>query len=47
MIGYRVVYFLIPLLFATVVYVALEIRAKKLRSISNDDAQEEHPPTAA
>tara|TARA_R100000458_G_C8193971_1_gene186730 strand:- start:250 stop:861 length:612 start_codon:yes stop_codon:yes gene_type:complete len=51
LIGYRVVYFLIPLLFATVVYVILEIRAKKLRSnnqaLPNDDAQEEHPPTAA
>lgn len=32
LIGYRVVYFLVPLLFATVVYVVLELRARKLRS---------------
>ncbi len=32
LIGYRVIYFLIPLLFATLVYVVLEARAKKLRS---------------
>ncbi|KZX56733.1 lysylphosphatidylglycerol synthase domain-containing protein [Stutzerimonas frequens] len=31
LIGYRVIYFLIPLLFATLVYVVLEARAKKLR----------------
>ncbi len=35
LIGYRVVYFLVPLFFATIVYVVLEARAKKLRS-SND-----------
>ena len=32
LIGYRVIYFLILLLFATLVYVVLEARAKKLRS---------------
>ncbi|TLX61648.1 UPF0104 family protein [Stutzerimonas nosocomialis] len=32
LIGYRVIYFLIPLLFATLVYVVLEARAKKLRT---------------
>ncbi|MBA1274074.1 lysylphosphatidylglycerol synthase domain-containing protein [Stutzerimonas azotifigens] len=32
LIGYRVIYFLIPLLFATLVYVILEARAKKLRT---------------
>lgn len=31
LIGYRVIYFLIPLLVATLVYVVLEARAKKLR----------------
>ncbi|MBK3756964.1 lysylphosphatidylglycerol synthase domain-containing protein [Stutzerimonas frequens] len=31
LIGYRVIYFLIPLLFATLIYVVLEARAKKLR----------------
>ncbi|MEW6175373.1 MAG: lysylphosphatidylglycerol synthase domain-containing protein [Pseudomonadota bacterium] len=31
LIGYRVIYFLVPLLFATLVYVVLEARAKKLR----------------
>src|SRR5690606_19573640 len=31
LIGYRVIYFLIPLLFATLVYILLEARAKKLR----------------
>ncbi|MCQ4310529.1 lysylphosphatidylglycerol synthase domain-containing protein [Pseudomonas stutzeri] len=51
LIGYRVVYFLVPLMFATIVYVVLEARAKKLRS--SNEAQptetqpEEHPPTAA
>jgi len=34
LIGYRVIYFLIPLLFATLVYILLEARAKKLRSSS-------------
>lgn len=34
LIGYRVIYFLIPLLFATLVYIVLEARAKKLRSAS-------------
>ncbi|MCP9337719.1 lysylphosphatidylglycerol synthase domain-containing protein [Stutzerimonas xanthomarina] len=51
LIGYRVVYFLIPLVFATMIYVVLEIRAKKLRSRdqarSDEDPHEEHPPTAA
>jgi glycosyltransferase 2 family protein len=32
LIGYRVVYFLVPLAFATVVYVIIETRAKKLRA---------------
>jgi len=32
LIGYRVVYFLVPLFFATILYVVLEARAKKLRS---------------
>ncbi|WP_313026491.1 lysylphosphatidylglycerol synthase domain-containing protein [Pseudomonas lopnurensis] len=32
LIGYRVIYFLVPLLLATLVYVVLEARAKKLRS---------------
>ena len=32
LIGYRVIYFLIPLLLATLVYLLLEARAKKLRS---------------
>lgn len=31
LIGYRVIYFLIPLLLATIVYLILEARAKKLR----------------
>lgn len=34
LIGYRVIYFLIPLLFATLVYIVLEARAKKLRNAS-------------
>ena len=34
LIGYRVIYFLIPLLFATLVYILLEARAKKLRGSS-------------
>ncbi|HCJ30643.1 MAG TPA: hypothetical protein DHV63_15460 [Pseudomonas sp.] len=51
LIGYRVVYFLVPLFLATILYVVLEARAKKLRS--GNEAQpsekqpEEHPPTAA
>jgi uncharacterized membrane protein YbhN (UPF0104 family) len=53
LIGYRVVYFLVPLCFATIVYVVLEARAKKLRSGNealpqhSDESAEEHPPTAA
>lgn len=49
LIGYRVVYFLIPLLVATLVYITLEVRAKKLRSnnqTTSDDntrKQERHP----
>jgi uncharacterized membrane protein YbhN (UPF0104 family) len=49
LIGYRVVYFLIPLLVATLVYITLEVRAKKLRSnnqSTSDDTtrkQERHP----
>lgn len=39
LIGYRVIYFLIPLLFATLVYVVLEARAKKLRN-SNQGAEQ-------
>lgn len=31
LIGYRVIYFLVPLVFATIIYVVLEARAKKLR----------------
>lgn len=31
LIGYRVIYFLIPLLFATLLYIVLEAQAKKLR----------------
>ncbi len=42
LIGYRVIYFLIPLLFATLVYVVLEARAKKLRK-GNQGAEQ---PTA-
>ncbi|WP_244934393.1 lysylphosphatidylglycerol synthase domain-containing protein [Pseudomonas saudiphocaensis] len=34
LIGYRVIYFLIPLFFATLVYIVLEARAKKLRNAS-------------
>lgn len=40
LIGYRVIYFLIPLLFATLVYVVLEARAKKLRSSNQAGDQE-------
>gem|GEM_PF-5151372 len=32
MIGYRVIYFLIPLMLAVVVYLVLEKRAKAMRS---------------
>ena len=39
LIGYRVIYFLIPLLVATLVYLLLEARAKKLRQ-GNDQRQE-------
>jgi len=35
-----VIYFLIPLLFATLVYVVLEARAKKLRSSNQAGDQE-------
>lgn len=51
LIGYRVVYFLVPLLFATIVYVVLETRAKKLRSSNQSQTSEghaeKHPPRAA
>lgn len=56
LIGYRVVYFLIPLLFATVIYVVLELRARKLRSSnqalrndasSNKETREDQPRTAS
>lgn len=51
LIGYRVVYFLVPLCFATIVYVVLEARAKKLRSgneaLPQHSDKQEHPPTAA
>jgi len=40
LIGYRVVYFLIPLLLATLVYILLEARAKKLRSGNQTDEQQ-------
>lgn len=43
LIGYRVVYFLIPLLFATLVYVILEARAKKMRSRNDAQAEERAP----
>lgn len=41
LIGYRVVYFLVPLFFATIVYVVLEARAKKLRSSNEAQPSEE------
>ncbi|GAB6387700.1 lysylphosphatidylglycerol synthase domain-containing protein [Stutzerimonas marianensis] len=44
LIGYRVVYFLIPLMFATLVYVILEARAKKLRSGNQAQSDEEPQP---
>ncbi|MCQ4259857.1 lysylphosphatidylglycerol synthase domain-containing protein [Stutzerimonas stutzeri] len=53
LIGYRVVYFLVPLFFATITYVVLEAGAKKLRNGNASSAErdgerpEEHPPTAA
>ncbi|MFP5340881.1 MAG: lysylphosphatidylglycerol synthase domain-containing protein [Gammaproteobacteria bacterium] len=43
LIGYRVIYFLIPLLFATLVYVVLEARAKKLRK-GNQGAEQPAAP---
>lgn len=52
LIGYRVVYFLVPLFFATIVYVVLEAGAKKLRSRQDstepetEDQAEEQPRTA-
>lgn len=42
LIGYRVIYFLIPLLFATLVYILLEARAKKLRK-QRDDSEPPQP----
>jgi len=39
LIGYRVIYFLIPLLFAILTYVLLEARAKKLRKQSDSDSE--------
>ena len=52
LIGYRVVYFLTPLVFATIVYVILEARAKKLRAGnqtigSHGQPEEPQPPSAA
>jgi len=51
LIGYRVVYFLIPLLLATLVYLLLEARAKKLRGGKRLDKspqpEEQHPPSTA
>jgi uncharacterized membrane protein YbhN (UPF0104 family) len=52
LIGYRVVYFLVPLFFATILYVVLEARAKKLRSGNEaqpqpDDEQTKQSPAAA
>ncbi|WP_415844873.1 lysylphosphatidylglycerol synthase domain-containing protein [Stutzerimonas zhaodongensis] len=53
LIGYRVVYFLVPLFFATIVYVVLEAGAKKLRSRQDsttkpetEEQAEEQPRTA-
>jgi len=43
LIGYRVVYFLVPLFFATILYVVLEARAKKLRSSNEAQPNEESP----
>lgn len=43
LIGYRVVYFLVPLFFATILYVVLEARAKKLRSSNEAHPNEESP----
>lgn len=53
LIGYRVVYFLVPLFFATITYVVLEAGAKKLRKANasapqaGENARNEHPPSAA
>ncbi|WP_181297163.1 lysylphosphatidylglycerol synthase domain-containing protein [Pseudomonas sp. Q2-TVG4-2] len=52
LIGYRVVYFLVPLFFATILYVVLEARAKKLRSGNEaqpkpDEEQTKHPSAGA
>ncbi|MCF7202480.1 lysylphosphatidylglycerol synthase domain-containing protein [Pseudomonas oligotrophica] len=43
LIGYRVIYFLIPLLLATAVYVLLETRARKLRRDNQGQPQAERP----
>ena len=40
LIGYRVIYFLIPLMLAVVVYLVLEKRAKAMRS--KNEARSEH-----
>jgi uncharacterized membrane protein YbhN (UPF0104 family) len=40
LIGYRVIYFLIPLMLAVVVYLVLEKRAKAMRS--RNEARNEH-----
>src|SRR5690606_36779334 len=42
LIAYRVIYFLIPLLFATLVYILLEARAKKLRK-QRDNSEPPQP----
>lgn len=53
LIGYRVVYFLIPLLLATLVYLLLEARARKLRSAGEErldkpsQPEKQHPPSTA
>lgn len=53
LIGYRVVYFLVPLFFATITYIVLEAGAKKLRKANvsapqaGEEATNEHPPSAA
>ncbi|KJH81926.1 lysylphosphatidylglycerol synthase domain-containing protein [Pseudomonas sp. KSR10] len=44
LIGYRVVYFLVPLCLATMLYVVLEARAKKLRSGNEAQPSEEKAP---
>lgn len=45
LIGYRALYFLAPLLVATLVYLVLEFRAKRLRQMNRDKRTTEKPPT--